>query len=386
MTLIHKLIRITTVPISLDKLLDRQMSFMKYYYNIIIISSDDAFLKKVGEKNGVNTFCVEMTRKITLLKDLRALWKLYIFFKKEKPFIVHTHTPKAGLLGMLAARLAKIPHRLHTVAGLPLMETVGLKRKVLFFTEKLTYKCANHVYPNSLGLYKFILKENLCPKCKMKIIGNGSSNGIDTKYFSPSFYSSEQRKKIKNNLNIHFNDIVFCFIGRIVKDKGINELVQAFIQINENYLHTKLLLVGSFERELNPLLPETEREINNHQNIISVGFQEDVRPYLAIADIFVFPSYREGFPNVVMQAGAMELPCIVTNINGCNEIIENGKNGLIVPSKDRIQLQEKMQFLLNDSNSRLKLKKNARLMITSRYEQIMFWEALLNEYKNLENN
>ena len=378
-----KLHRLTTIPLSLETLLKAQPRFMQQYYDVTIICSDKERLEKIGIAEGVKTYPVELTRQITPLKDLKALWNLYRYFRKEKPDIVHSHTPKAGLIGMWAACLARVPHRLHTVAGLPLMETAGLKRTILNFTEKLTYRCAHRIYPNSKGLYEIILKNKFCPRHKLKIIGNGSSNGIDTTHFSSTLYSLKQRETIKNELNIPLNAVVFCFIGRLVKDKGINELVQAFIDNNKEYPDTKLLLVGPFERELDPLLPETEKELQHHPDIISVGFQTDVRPYLAISDIFVFPSYREGFPNVVMQAGAMELPCIVTNINGCNEIIEEGLNGLIIPPKNKEELKAKMQLLLGNAELRNQLKQNARRMITSRYEQKMVWEALLEEYKKL---
>jgi glycosyltransferase involved in cell wall biosynthesis len=378
-----KLFRITTVPQSLEILLKGQLRFMSKYYDITAISSDKERLEKVGTNEGVKTCSIELTRQITPFKDLKALFQLYGYLRKEKPYIVHTHTPKAGLIGMLAAYLAKVPNRLHTVAGLPLMETSGLKRKILNFTERLTYRCATQVYPNSKGLKEFIEKNKFCSENKLKIIADGSSNGIDTRHFSPVHVSSEERKKLREEFHIQADDITFCFVGRLVKDKGINELVQAFVEINNQYPQTKLLLVGPFERELDPLLPETETEIQNNPHIISTGFQSDVRPYLAISNIFVFPSYREGFPNVVMQAGAMELPCIVTDINGCNEIIEDGANGLIIPPKNEKALQEKMELLLNDSDLRANLKNNARERITSRYEQRMVWEKLLEEYKSL---
>ena len=379
-----KLYRVTTVPISFETLLKGQSRFMQQFYDVTIICSDKERLENIGENEGVKTFTIELTRQITPLNDIKALLKFYFYLKKENPNIIHTHTPKAGLIGMIAAFLAKIPHRLHTVAGMPLMESNGLKRKLLKYTEIITYKCANRVYPNSKGLYNFILNNNFCSEHKLKIIGNGSSNGIDTSHFSPNKYSFKQKEKLKKKLNIPFNDTIFCFIGRLVKDKGINELVQVFIEINIVYPNTKLLLVGFFECKLNPLLPEIEKIIQYNPNIIFVGFQDDVRPFLAISDIFVFPSNREGFPNVVLQAGAMEIPCIVTNINGCNEIIEDGVNGIIIPPKNKEKLKEKMQLLLRDAVLRDKLKQNSRKMITSRYEQKMFWEELLDEYKSLE--
>jgi glycosyltransferase involved in cell wall biosynthesis len=379
-----ELFRIVTVPPSFETLLKYQLRFMSQYYAVTAISSDKTQLEKVGISEGVKTYPVELTRRITLFKDLKALCRLYWYFRQKKPLFVHSHTPKAGLIGMLAAYLAHVPNRLHTVAGLPLMEASGWKRKLLNFTEWLTCHCATRVYPNSRGLKDFIVKDKFCKESKLKVIGNGSSNGIDTSYFSPVHFSPEEKKKLKEQFQIQTGDTVFCFIGRLVKDKGINELVEVFIEISVLHPQAKLLLVGQFERELDPLLPETEAEIQNNPHIISTGFQRDVRPCLAISDIFVFPSRREGFPNVVMQAGAMELPAIVTDINGCNEIVVDGVNGLIIPPKDKKALREKMELLLNDSDLRLKLKSSAREMITSRYEQKAVWEALLEEYGRLE--
>lgn len=192
---------------------------------------------------------------------------------------------------------------------------------------------------------------------------------------------------LKNSLEIQAEDFVFVFVGRLVGDKGINELVTAFelfTTYNTQHIAPKLLLVGPFESSLDPLHPETLRIMNTNKNIISVGFQKDVRPYLVISDCLVFPSYREGFPNVVMQAGAMGLPSIVTNINGCNEIIVEGENGTIIPVKNVGALSEAMRKMMEDHNFRTQLQQNARPMIVSRYEQQVVWEAILAEYKRLE--
>ena len=317
-----KLIRITTVPISLEKLLENQLRFMKDYYDITAISSDKNRLNQFGLDQGINTYHINLTRKITPIKDTKAVIKLYKFLKKEKPFIVHTHTPKAGIVGMLASYLAKVPNRLHTVAGLPLLEAKGFKRKVLNIVEKLTYRCATKVYPNSFGLKDIIIEKKFVRKGKLKVIANGSSNGIDTSYFDPELFSWEERQILKSNLNIQKGDFVFIFVGRIVGDKGINELITAFDQLSNEKKKVKLLLVGPLEEELDPLKRPTKEIIKMNKQIISVGFQKDVRPYFAISDVLVFPSYREGFPNVVLQAGAMNSPSIVSDINGCNEIIE----------------------------------------------------------------
>ena len=383
-----KLIRITTVPLSLDKLLDGQLRFMNSFYSVIAVSSDKEYLEKVGDKEGIDTFHLEMTRKITPVHDFLAVVKLYRFLRKEKPLIVHTHTPKAGIVGMLAARLASVPHRLHTVAGLPLLETTGFKRKILDFVEKLTYSCATKVYPNSHGLLDIIIKNNYCQDKKLKVIASGSSNGIDTDYFDPELLTQSQKATFRKQLNIAPEDFVFVFVGRLVGDKGINEMVAAFVSLSQaqgdnRNTKVKLLLVGDYETDLDPVLPLTLALINSNESIITVGFQADVRPYLAASNCLVFPSYREGFPNVVMQAGAMGLPSIVSDINGCNEIIVEGENGTIIPVKNREPLLEKMTRIVTDKEYFMKLQSHAREMIVSRYEQQVVWKAIRKEYKRL---
>jgi glycosyltransferase involved in cell wall biosynthesis len=374
-----KLIRITTVPQSLRGLLCGQLKYMSQFYETIGISSSGPPLEDVKKNEGIRIITVEMTRSITPLKDIRAVRVLYKVFKNEKPVIVHTHTPKAGTLGMLAAKLAGVPIRMHTVAGLPLMEATGFKRKILDRVEKITYWCANVVYPNSKGLEQFIIENNYTKPEKVKVIGNGSSNGIDTGYFNRVLYTEEMNAELRGRLGIPKEDFVYLFVGRLVGDKGINELITAFSKIQKS--DVKLLLVGSFESELDPLTLITLNEIKANPNIISTGFQEDVRPYFSISEALVFPSYREGFPNVVMQAGAMGLPSIVTDINGCNEIVKDAVNGLIIPPKDTELLQKSMELLMSDNALYKKLQSNARIMIVERYEQRIVWEAILEEYQ-----
>src|SRR5690554_2419416 len=208
-----KLIRITTIPLSLEKLLEGQLEYMQDYFEVTAISSEKERLETLGRERGYNTYYLEMTRQITPLSDLKAVFKLCRFLKKESPAIVHTHTPKAGIVGMLASYLAKVPVRLHTVAGLPLMEAKGKKRKLLNLVEKFTYKFATKVYPNSKGLYDFIVDEKFTQLEKLKIIGEGSSNGIDLQYFNPDLFVAS-RNSLRKELNIPQDSFVFVFVGR----------------------------------------------------------------------------------------------------------------------------------------------------------------------------
>lgn len=377
-----KILRVTTVPISLKLLLNGQHRYMTQNgLEVIGVASIGKELYEVQETEGIRVVALNMTRTIAPFKDLVSLWYMYQLCKKEKPTIVHSHTPKAGIIGMLGAKLAGVPIRLHTVAGLPLMETTGLKRILLNGVEKFTYVFATKVYPNSKGLYDFILANQFTTENKLKIIANGSSNGIDTTHFSPEKITEDECINLKVKLGVLPEDFVFVFVGRLVGDKGINELVIAYAQLKTP--NSKLLLVGPLETELDPLQPEILKEIESNPNIINVGFQSDVRPYFAISDCLVFPSYREGFPNVVMQAGAMGLPCIVSDINGCNEIIIEGENGVIIPVKNVEAIKVAMFKMRNDVQWCQKLKQNSRKLIQQRYEQQVVWKELLGEYNRL---
>lgn len=375
-----KLFRTSTIPLSLNVLLKGQLKFLSQKFEVTAISGAGKDLEEIKEREGVNIHPVEMQRQISPLKDLISLVNLFFYFKKEKPQIVHSITPKAGLLSMLAAKLAGVPIRMHMFTGLIFPTRTGFMQKILIWMDRLLCWAATNIYPEGEGVKTDLIKYKITSK-PLKIIANGNVNGIDTQYFSKDYFLEKQLRELKYKLGISEEDFVFVFVGRLVKDKGINELVEAFSKLKTQ--NSKLLLVGSFEQELDPLLPETIKEIEQNKNIIAVGFQKDVRPYFAISNALVFPSYREGFPNVVMQAGAMELPAIVSDINGCNEIIVNDQNGIIVPAKNVITLQQQMVRLTQDAQLYNNLKENARKMIIDRYSQDLVWNELLKEYQQL---
>lgn len=396
----QKIIRTSTIPLSLNILLKGQLKFLSKHFNVIGISSKEENLIEVEKREGIKTIAVDMERGISPLKDLISLFHLYIQLKKEKPAIVHSITPKAGLLTMLAGKMAGVPIRMHTFTGLIFPTRTGFTQKLLIKMDQLLCWSATHIYPEGNGVKQDLVKYNITNK-PLKVLANGNVNGIDLNFFSKNNFSENDLSKLKNDLQISDNDFVFVFVGRLVGDKGINELVEAFQKLeissepqisslqspisNFQSRIPKLLLVGPLESELDPLKEETLKEIKTNPNIISVGFQKDVRPYFAIANALVFPSYREGFPNVVMQAGAMELPSIVSDINGCNEIIVEGENGTIIPVKNAEAITVAMQKLMEDKDCYLTLKANARPMIQARYEQSVVWNALLDEYNSLIN-
>jgi glycosyltransferase involved in cell wall biosynthesis len=375
-----KLLRVTTVPISLKLLLRGQLSFMKEQgFEVLAVSADGPEIKDL-KAEGVDHRIVSMTRKITPFQDVISLLKLIGLIRSFRPDIVHSHTPKAGMLAMLAAWICRVPVRLHTVAGLPLIERKGAVRTVLVLTEKLTYFCATKIYPNSVGLKDFIESDIGIDPSKLSLIGKGSSNGIDVRAFFATDALLGAATDLRKKLSVSSTEIVFSFVGRIVGDKGINELIAAFQRIAAEF-PARLLLVGPQEADLDPIAPESQQALANDPRIHALGYQQDVRPALLASDLFVFPSYREGFPNVVMQACCLERPCIVSNINGCNEIIQDGITGLIVPTKDTDALYNAMKWMSTHPDAARKFGRDARAYVAANFDQRHVWESIMKEYK-----
>ena len=378
-----KVIRVSTVAISLDILLKGQLDYLNQKYDIIAVSGDDQHLDNVANREKVQTVAINIQRQISPLKDFISLIKLYLLFRKEKPIIVHSITPKAGLLSMIAAYFAGVPIRIHQFTGLVFPTRTGFMQQLLIFLDKVLCRFATNIYPEGQGVKNDLIQYKITNK-PLKIFANGNVNGIDCDYFDPELFPENDKNNLKQQLIISPEDFVFIFVGRLVRDKGINELIKAFETLQKEIQNLKLLLVGDFEQQLDPLFPETIEKIKTNQSIIAVGFQDEVRPYFAIANALVFPSYREGFPNVVLQASAMNLPCIVTNINGCNEIITDQINGLIVPTKDYKALQKAMLTLANEVNLTNNLRLKSRENIINKFDRKKVWKAVLTEYKVLE--
>lgn len=380
-----KLIRITTVPQSLWKLLEGQLKFMQDHFDILAISSPGDKLDIVEKREGVRVQPVEITRTINPLKDVFAIIALVRIFRKEQPAIVHTHTPKAGFVGMLAARIAGVEHRLHTVAGMPLEAKTGWTRRILIWVEKLTYAAATRVLPNSEGMQNFILENELTPTKKVEIIGYGSSNGIDTDFFNATENLKEQAKSIREELKIQ-DRFVFGFVGRIVRDKGIEELMEAYTILEEKHPHLSMIVLGKFEDHLDAVSPEARKVLDENSNIHFVGYQSDVRPYFLAMDSFVFPSFREGLPNVLLQASALSVPIVATAINGNKDIIKDRENGLLVSVRNANELKEAMEELITSSELREKFAQTSRASILKKYQRQFIWESLLAKYRQLLNN
>lgn len=364
-----KIIRVTTVADSICFYSDLIPALQKDY-EVVGVSSPGKELDELSEK-GIRTIEVAMERRISVVSDIKSLWKMYKVLRKESPYIVHSITPKAGLITMIASWLCRVPVRIHTFTGLVWPTTKGIQRRILMATDWLTCACATHVIPEGEGVKADLLNHHITSK-PIKVLGYGNVRGVDMEYFKPEPRNTE-------------DVFTFVFIGRIVKDKGINELVAAFKRVNEKHKHVRLVLVGPKEDDLDPILPETATEIHSNNAITEVGSQKDVRPFYQNADALVFPSYREGFPNVVLEAGAMGLPSIVTDINGSREIIVESKNGTIIPPHDEQALYEAMLNWVENPQEVASMAANARKMISERFEKSFVQKCMIDFYNKVSN-
>lgn len=380
-----KLIRITTVPVSLRNLLSGQVLFMKKNgFEVIMISSDGKERADIIENEECRHIIVPMTRKITLVSDLKCLWQLIQIFRKEKPDIVHSHTPKAGLLGMIAAKISRVPVRIHTLAGLPLMTATGFKKKLLTKTEKVTYSAATQVWPNSFSLRNYLITEKLIDPKKLFVIQKGSSNGIILDKYKSEAIDAKDIEALKINFGLDKKFYNLLFVGRIVKDKGIIELLDAFERVQEMYKNVRLILVGDFEQHLNPIPQQYIDKIYNNPQIIFTKWVNNVIPFYHFANLIVFPSHREGFPNALLQAGAFQIPVVCSNIMGNVDLIDES-SGQCFEVGNANDLFKKIVFALTNNDEIMKRSQNLYTEVVTHYDNQIIMQSILNKYKELLN-
>lgn len=380
-----KLIFVTTVAQSMG-FFKGQLKFLSDHYDITFVSSNEENPNELQERAkayGVSYYEIPMSREISLGTDIQSLFRFLRYFAKEKPDAVHGNTPKGALLAMLAAKLTGVKTRIYMCHGLRYQGCSGLKRKILIAMEKLTSRCATHVLCVSDGVRETLQADGICSTQKSRVIGSGSCNGIDMSQFNPTAYSEEQKKELRARYGIAPDEFVFISMGRIVKDKGVNEMVRAFIRYRKENPMVRLMILGAFEDALNPVDEEVASIIReNKEGVVFCGRQQDVKPFLAASQCLLMPSYREGFGLVLMEAGAMGLPVISSDIIGCNNVVTKD-NGLLVPPKDVEALYSAMRTMVEDKKLYQRFASSTRPSIINRFEQQALWHKFLAFYQSI---
>ena len=366
----NKILIVSTTSSFLKDILKDQPKYLKNDYQVMLVSGDGLSFEDIRKNEDVNILHIPMKRGFSIFYDFYSLIRATFTLLKFRPNIVHSYTPKAGFIFMIASYLCSVPVRVHTFTGLIFPTSEGLKKYVLIISDKLLCYCANTIVAESLGVRNKMCEYHITEK-KIEIIGNGNVAGINTSYFSP-IKVTESDLIIKNK-----NNFILCFIGRLSVDKGINDLVDVFIKLPSRFM---LLIVGDADKR-DPIDNQTLLAIKNHERIFCTGYMPDIRPYLKLSDILVLPSYREGFPNVVLQSLSMKKPVISTDVSGSVEIIKNNINGWIIPKNDIISLENAILNANKLSKSEMnKMGGLGRKLVQEKFERRAYWENLTSFY------
>lgn len=370
----------TTVPETFATILKNQPLYLASHFQVVLATSPGKIFAQVARNEGLVIHPVPMSRGISVIRDVLSVARMVRVLLRVKPKLAHSYTPKAGLVVMLAAWLCRVPVRVHTFTGLIFPTSRGFRQKLLIWVDRLICACATHVVPEGLGVKADLEAFRITLK-PLRVIGNGNIAGVDTTYFSAAAPGLvEAALALRQSLFVGPENFLFCFVGRLNRDKGLSELMGAFGLMPAT---AHLLLVGDVD-ETAPIDAATLLAIESHPRVHQLGFLDDIRAALHAASVLVLPSYREGFPNVVLQAGAMGLPVIATDINGCNEVIEPGRNGWLVAPRDVNSLCAAMHQAMQVSTDVLReMGCQSQALIQQRFERSEHWARMVEFYQEL---
>ena len=376
-----RLVHITTVPETLS-FLTGQVGYMQSQgFEVFAISSPGPRLQAFAAQEHVSCRAVAMTRRISPLDDLRSLLKLWRELRRIRPAIVHGHTPKGGLLGMIAAWLAGVPVRIYHVHGLPLTTATGLKRKLLCWSERLACYFSHQVLCVSRSVREVAVQQRLCPAGKIKVLAQGTINGIDAqRRFNPQRLAAETAAQLRCRYGIPADARVLGFVGRIVRDKGLLELCAAWRELREQFADVHVLVAGPFESQ-DRVPPDVEHTLRSDARIHLAGEVADMPALYSAVDVILLPTYREGFPYVPLEAAAMGIPVVATRVPGCVEAIEDGVTGTLVAPRDAAALVEAARRYLADADLRRRHGTAGRQRMLRDFQPETVWIAILQEYQ-----
>ena len=378
-----QLVQIVTTPVTADLFLRGQLAYMREAgFDVTVVSSGGAALARTAEREGVRSVALPMLRRPAPVRDTLALARLYRLLRKLRPDITHVSTPKAGLLGGLAARFAGVPARVYTLRGLRAEGATGIGGRALLAFERTACRSADRVICVSESLRRRALELGLAPEEKLTVLGSGSSNGVDAERFRRSPDLTARAGELRSKLGLPEGAPVVGFVGRLVRDKGVVELAQAMELLAAKTPEVRLVVVGAFEG-YDEVPAAARARMEDDPRIVFTGFLADPAPAYALMDLLALPSYREGFPNAVLEAAAMEIPTVTTDATGCVDAVVDGVTGKIVPVGDSAALAEALGGYLTDDELRRRHGRAARERVVRDFTPEDIWKALLDEYVRL---
>jgi glycosyltransferase involved in cell wall biosynthesis len=370
-----------TSPLSLVLLRGQLQYLQEAGFHPAALSAPGAFVEQAGLEQSVPLFTVAMERDVSPLRDFVSLVRIWRLLRRLRPTICNAGTPKAGLLVMLAARLARVPCRVYTLRGLRVETSRGLTRMILFASERIACACAHRVICVSPSLRDRAVDLRLVNPRKTVVLGAGSSNGVDASRFIPSQSRIARAAEIRHELKLEAGPVI-GFIGRFTQDKGVGELTAAFDLVRQQFPDASLLLIGSYEQG-NPIDPEIRARIDSGSGIVAIPFQPDIAPYYMAMDVFVLPTYREGFPNTVLEAQAAERPVVTTQATGAVDSVLDGRSGILVPVGDSPALAEGIGKLLANPAVARHMGQIGRQRVEREFRQEIVWSELVELYREL---
>jgi glycosyltransferase involved in cell wall biosynthesis len=378
-----RLVYIATHPITAFRLMDGQLGFMREHgYDVTVITAPGALLQRAADREGVRCVAVPMTREVSPLADALALARLTKVLVELKPDIVNAGTPKAGLLGVMAARLARVPVVVYLLRGLRFEGATGARRLVLAACEHVAGALSHRVFANGASLRDRFTALGCAPSSKVWIPGAGSSNGVDYERFAPTPERRQAARAQREQLGLAADAIVIGFVGRFTRDKGIAELVAAFQAAARREPRLRLLLVGDHD-DTDPLPVELRRDLDRDPRILKTGFVDEPAPYYPMMDLLAFPSAREGFPNVPLEAAAAGLPVVAFRAVGTTDAVVDGITGRLLPEGDIHALERALLEYANDAALRTAQGAAASRRVAAEFRRELVWQALHEEYQRL---
>jgi glycosyltransferase involved in cell wall biosynthesis len=379
-----KLLHIATIPDSLWAFFTGQIRYMTDHgFDVEAVSSPGRFLAIFAEREHVPVHAVPMARRIDPLADAVALARLGLVLARVRPDIVHAHTPKGGLLGMIAARLTGTPVRIYHIHGFPFMTATGAKRRLLRATERVSCRLATRVLCVSRSIADVAVAEGVCPAGKIAVLAGGTINGIDAdRTYDPGQYTPAERAALRALHSIPADAPVAGFVGRLVRDKGVGELARAWGELAAEFPALHLLVCGPVE-DGDPVGTDVLEYLRSEPRVHLTGEVMDMPACYATMDLLVLPTYREGFPIVPMEAAAMGLPVVASKVPGCTDAVVDGVTGTLVPARDATALAAAVRRYVEDPELRERHGQAGRARILAEFRQDVIWAALLAEYRRL---